>query len=72
MPPELLTSGQVARLLRVSPQHVRQLADAGCLPCITTPLGRLFDAAAVARLASERRARARRDQRVRMPSRASA
>ena len=38
----LLTRGQVAALLGVSPERVRQLAAAGTLPSQRTPLGRLF------------------------------
>ena len=43
-----------ARILGVSTQHVKRLADAGKLHPTTTPLGRLFDRAEVERLAAER------------------
>jgi excisionase family DNA binding protein len=52
----LLTPGQAARLLNLSPQRVRQMADEGRLPCDRTPLGRLFPAEAVEALARERAA----------------
>ena len=42
-----LTPGQAARRLRVSPQRIGQLARAGTLPSIPTPLGRLFHPADV-------------------------
>jgi excisionase family DNA binding protein len=51
----MLSSSQAARLLEVSSERVRQLADAGKLPCERTPLGRLFDRADVEALAAERR-----------------
>jgi excisionase family DNA binding protein len=38
----MLTRGQVAALLGISPERVRQLAAAGILPSQRTPLGRLF------------------------------
>lgn len=49
-----LSVTQAARVLALSPDRVRQLADAGRLPCRRTPLGRLFDVADVDRLARER------------------
>jgi len=57
--PEWLTTSDVARLLGVSSDRVRQLARTGQLPYSQTPYGRLFDAAAVLtahdRYQSERR-----------------
>lgn len=37
-----LTSSQAARILGLSTERVRQLADQGQLRCADTPLGRLF------------------------------
>lgn len=51
--PQLLTTSDVARLLGVSADRVRQLARMGQLPYSRTPYGRLFDAATV-RAAHER------------------
>lgn len=45
--PALLTTSDVARLLAVSVDRVRQLARTGQLPSSSTPYGRLFDAATV-------------------------
>jgi hypothetical protein len=53
----MLSPSQAARELDVSAKRAVQLADAGKLRCIKTPLGRLFDRADVERLARERRAR---------------
>lgn len=55
-PSLLLEPGDVAELLGVSAQRVRQLADEGKLPpAAVTPRGlRLFDRAAVERLAADR------------------
>lgn len=49
------TTSEAARELKISAERVRQLADAGVLPCRKTGLGRLFDAAAVQALAAQRR-----------------
>jgi predicted site-specific integrase-resolvase len=43
-----------ARILGISTQHVKRLADAGKLHPFATPLGRLFDRDEVERLAAER------------------
>jgi excisionase family DNA binding protein len=51
---EAYSTGQAARRLEISPQRVVQMADAGQLPYRRTALGRLFDAAAVDRLARAR------------------
>ena len=51
---EWLTPAQAARLLGVTPQRVRQLADAGSLTCTRTPLGRLLDPDSVAAALAER------------------
>ena len=52
-----LRTAEVARRLEISEQRVRQLATGGQLPYVATPYGRVFDPAAVQRLASERAAR---------------
>ncbi|MCU1358017.1 MAG: hypothetical protein JWM89_3435 [Acidimicrobiales bacterium] len=49
-----LTASQAARILGLSAERVRQLATAGTLPCVETPLGRLFDADEVDRLHARR------------------
>ena len=49
-----LTTTQVARRLGVSPQRVIQLVRAGHLPHVMTAHGRLYDPAAVERLAAQR------------------
>jgi excisionase family DNA binding protein len=55
---ELLTSAQAARVLGVTPDRVRQLADAGQLPvALRTAAGRLLRASDVAALAAARQAR---------------
>lgn len=59
--------GQVARLLNVSTQRVEQLASAGRLTYSVTPLGRLYDAKSVHRLAAERAEQALTNSRVRTP-----
>lgn len=51
---DALTTSEAARLLGVSAERVRQLADAGTLPCKRTALGRLFDPEAVASVAASR------------------
>lgn len=55
---DLLTPAQAARVLFLSPQRVTQLGDLGRIQMTRTPLGRLFDARDVERLAGERRAAA--------------
>lgn len=52
--PPLLTRSQVARRLGLSAEYVRQLTLSGRLDCQDTPLGRLYEAAEVDRLAAER------------------
>lgn len=52
-----LTTSQVAKILDVTGRRVVQLAEDGEIAFERTPLGRLYDAADVARLASERAAR---------------
>lgn len=42
MTDQYLTPAETARLLGISARRVSQLADSGRLPCIRTPLGRLF------------------------------
>ena len=50
----LLSRGQAAALLGVSPERVRQLAAAETLPSQRTPLGRLFRLADVEAYAATR------------------
>lgn len=50
----MLTTGQVARTFGVSQVSVRSWVKKGWLPCVKTPLGRLFDPAEVKRFARER------------------
>jgi excisionase family DNA binding protein len=52
----MLTRGQVAALLGLSPERVRQLAAAGTLPSQRTPLGRLFRLSDVEAYAASRHA----------------
>lgn len=40
---QLLSVSEAARVLELSAQRLRTLADAGIVPCLRTPLGRLFD-----------------------------
>jgi excisionase family DNA binding protein len=49
-----LTTSQVARQLGVSGQWTLRLAQAGKLPHLRTPLGRLYDSEVIDRLAQER------------------
>ncbi len=53
----LLTCSQVAWLLGLSPERVRQLTLDGRLPCRSTPHGRLYDPAEVARFTATRSSR---------------
>jgi excisionase family DNA binding protein len=39
---EWMTLSEVARRLELSSERVRQLTVAGRLPCVDTPLGRLY------------------------------
>lgn len=50
----MYTPAQTAAILGVSTERVRQLARSGRLPCIHTPLGRLFDNEAIEAFASTR------------------
>lgn len=52
---KMMSVGEAARLLGVSPDRVRQLADRGQLRCVWAPHGRLFDRADVEALAEARR-----------------
>ena len=54
---DLLTAGQVARQLGVSPVRVNQLREEGRLPGARTALGFLYRKEDVARLMSERASR---------------
>ncbi len=54
MTSEALTTSEAARLLGLSAERVRQLADSGILPCKRTALGRLFDPKAVDAVAASR------------------
>lgn len=49
-----LTPAETARALDLTPQRIAQLARAGRLDGISTPLGRLFRAEAIRELARER------------------
>ena len=62
---ETIGTAQAARLLGLSEQRVRQLADAGELPSMRTPLGRLFDRGDVEALAEAREQAQRRRVKVR-------
>ncbi len=52
--PNLLRPSQVASRLELSVSRIRQLAEAGQLPCIDTPYGRLFSEDVVQAFARER------------------
>lgn len=56
---------QAARVLDVTPQRVRQLADAGVLSCTRTSLGRLIDPGSVQALAAARAEKQRSQERER-------
>jgi hypothetical protein len=56
-----LTPAQASQLLGVTPQRVRQMADAGQITCERTPLGRLLDPESVERVRDERRRRGARE-----------
>ena len=56
---EVLTRGQAARRLGISPEYVGHLALTGRLKYTSTPLGRLYDAQSVEEYAQSR---AKRDQ----------
>lgn len=47
-----------ARILGVSESRIRQMANAGDLRVVSTPLGRLFDRAEIEALAARRQAAA--------------
>lgn len=49
-----LTTSQVAKILDVTGRRVVQLAEDGAISFERTPLGRLYDADDVARIARER------------------
>jgi predicted site-specific integrase-resolvase len=53
-PSNLLRPSQVASRLELSISRIRQLAEAGQLPCIDTPYGRLFREDVVHAFALER------------------
>jgi hypothetical protein len=48
------STGGAGRVLGLSPERVRQLANAGKVACEKTPIGRLFDAGDLAALMRER------------------
>lgn len=54
MPTSSFTTSQAARLLGISAERVRQLADNQQLACTRTELGRLFDVEELERFARER------------------
>lgn len=49
-----LTTGDVSHRLGISKVHTVRLAERGTLPFLWTPLGRLFSADVVERVAAER------------------
>ncbi len=51
-----LSTSEAANMLRLSSARVIQLANAGSLPALRTPIGRLFMTGDVERLALERAA----------------
>lgn len=53
-PAEPLSGNEAARLARLSPERIRQLADDGRLPYFWTPLGKLYERADIERLRLER------------------
>ena len=57
--PAWLSPSEAARLLHISSQRVRELADQGRLRAQRTALGRLIDRGDVERLAAERAERSR-------------
>ncbi len=50
----LIAPVEAARILELSVQHVKRLADSGSLNAVRTDLGRLFDRDEVERFAAER------------------
>jgi DNA-binding transcriptional MerR regulator len=46
--------GEAARILKISPNHVRYLERTGQLPCRRIGIVRVFDRAAVEKLAEDR------------------
>jgi excisionase family DNA binding protein len=63
-----ITTKAVARRLNLSVERVRQLANAGQLPCTKTELGRLFDPDEVEAFAQARVRYARTSSSVSQPS----
>ncbi len=55
MAQEWLTPAQAGRMIGVTAQRVRQMADAGQLTCKRTPLGRLLDPDSVEQILVKRR-----------------
>ena len=66
-PERVLTLRAVANRLNVTTIHVARLTRNGTMPCVETPLGRLYFVEDVDEFADEQRRRARRDGRVRVP-----
>ena len=54
-PGQMLRPSEAARVVGLSPQRIRQMADAGQLPCVRSPWGRLVPAEAAIALAEKRR-----------------
>jgi hypothetical protein len=54
---EMLTRTKTSAALDISAEHVRRLSNAGVLPFVDTPYGRLYDPRAVEQLARERAAK---------------
>jgi len=53
-PTDTMSPSEAARALGLSKTQVLRLADAGTIPAVRTPLGRLLDSAAVRKLAEQR------------------
>jgi excisionase family DNA binding protein len=63
----LLTRGQAAAVLGLSPERIRQLAAAGILPRPRTPLGRLYRLCDVEAYAKSRHQRSQDQQSTEHP-----
>jgi hypothetical protein len=61
----MLTISQAARTAGYSTARIRQLARAGSLSCVWTPLGRLFHECDIQALAEQRAARQQADEKGR-------
>ncbi len=54
---DFLGSSAAARKLGISPRYLLQLADRGTIPCVRTPVGRLFAPEDLEKAAQERESR---------------